>query len=517
MTPKRAVIYVRVSTTDQAEKGVSLDNQERSCHDWAFRNQIQVLRVFREEGRSAKTLNRPEVMSMLDYFNDHHQEIDYLIVYQIDRLTRSLFDFTDFMKMLVQYKIELRDSASNIESNESDELIQGMHALIAQHENKLKSKRVLENMKRHAALGYRMHQAPYGLKNVRDESGRPTLEPLPIISVKIASLLTSFAKGTYTKSQLLHEARKIDLKQSNGKPMSYQYLDKILRKPIYAGLEQSSLTDGQLIPSSFAGIVPEWVYHTNQALLESRQNHKIEGYKLISPEYVLRRFVLCGNCGKPLRGSAPTGRHGKKYPRYHCSTKGCNSAYVIPKELHKKWEDHLKELQPNDERFKLLQTVIVRVWKDEVKNMHLREKQLRERLDALKEQRLKAVEKLVAGEITNDEKTEMVNSIKKKVGTMQGQLHQLENRMGTREDAIDYCVSYIANARRIWKRASPEWKQVYQRMIYPQGISYNFKSGQFGTAKMSHLYRLANMKKDPSKSEESSMVIPRGIEPLLSG
>ena len=61
MNPKTAIIYVRVSTSEQADRGVSLDNQERACHDWAFRNQVQTLKVFREEGISAKTLNRPEM------------------------------------------------------------------------------------------------------------------------------------------------------------------------------------------------------------------------------------------------------------------------------------------------------------------------------------------------------------------------------------------------------------------------------------------------------------------------
>lgn len=145
MNPQKAVIYVRVSTTDQAHRGISLDNQERACHDWAFRNKIQTLKVFREEGKSAKTLNRPEMQAMIDYIGEHHRELDYLIVYQIDRLSRSLNDFVDLIRLLGGYSIELRDSASNVEASESDELLQGMHALLAQHDNRVKSKRVTQH------------------------------------------------------------------------------------------------------------------------------------------------------------------------------------------------------------------------------------------------------------------------------------------------------------------------------------------------------------------------------------
>lgn len=171
MQPKTAIVYTRVSTSDQVDSGASLDNQERACYDWAFRNSVKVIKLFREEGKSAKDLNRPQMKEMLNYLEEHHTEIDYVIVYQIDRLSRSTGDFLDLVRLLAGYSISLRDSTSNLEASESDELIQSIQAALAQHENKLKSKRVSDNMRRHAANGLRMHKAPLGLKNVRDALG----------------------------------------------------------------------------------------------------------------------------------------------------------------------------------------------------------------------------------------------------------------------------------------------------------------------------------------------------------
>ena len=100
---------------------------------------------------------------------------------------------------------------------------------------------------------------------------------------------------------------------------------------------------------------------------------------------------------------------------------------------------------------------------------------------------------------------------------MQKELNKLEKKIGTKEEAIEYAVNYIGDAKRIWTSASPEMKQVYQKMIYPEGLPYSLTKKQFGTAKMSHLYTFATIKIDPSESEESTLVIPRGIEPLLPG
>ena len=513
---KQAVTYIRVSSDRQVEQGTSLDNQERMCGEWASRNGVTVLRTFREEGVSAKTLNRPEIQKLIAYGEENSSEIDYLIVYQIDRLSRNMGDFMELVKFTAKHKVELRDSTSHLESNESDELIQGMQALMAQHDNRLKSKRVTENMKRHAGNGFRMHQAPYGLRNIRDELGRPTLEPVPEVADKITYLLTEFAKGITTKRQLVTLAGEIGLTQPNTKPMSYQFLDKLLTKPIYAGLEKSSLTDGQIVSSAFEGIVPEWVYFTNQQLLTGRKQSKTEGYKTVNGDYPLRKFASCTASGKPLRGSASTGRGGKKYPRYHCTSAACKRASVVPDELHQQFIERLSLAQPDNPRLKVMKAVLVRVWNEEIQSTRLHRKQLRDRLDATEEEGIDAAEKVVMGEITPQEKIALTGRLKKRRADLHTQLGRLDKRMGTKEEAIDYALSYMGNAARMWEDASPEWKLQFQRMVFPEGITYDFKAKKFGTAKMSALYRFADTKKDAAASSESTMVVPRGVEPRLA-
>ena len=47
-TKETALIYIRVSTKDQAELGYSLKVQEESCREYAKRNKYEVLKVFIE-------------------------------------------------------------------------------------------------------------------------------------------------------------------------------------------------------------------------------------------------------------------------------------------------------------------------------------------------------------------------------------------------------------------------------------------------------------------------------------
>ena len=54
----KAIGYVRVSTEEQARKD-SLDVQERRIRDYCSARCWDLLRVVRDEGKSAKTVNRP--------------------------------------------------------------------------------------------------------------------------------------------------------------------------------------------------------------------------------------------------------------------------------------------------------------------------------------------------------------------------------------------------------------------------------------------------------------------------
>lgn len=58
-------IYCRVSTEEQADRGYSLDAQEKHCRDFAERNGYKVLGIYRDEGKSATNLDRSALQELL--------------------------------------------------------------------------------------------------------------------------------------------------------------------------------------------------------------------------------------------------------------------------------------------------------------------------------------------------------------------------------------------------------------------------------------------------------------------
>ena len=69
----------------------------------------------------------------------------------------------------------------------------------------------------------------------------------------------------------------------------------------------------------------------------------------------------------------------------------------------------------------------------------------------------------------------------------------------------------------MWLDSDPETKVEFQKMVSESGIVFDIKSETFGTIGLTPFYRLKDIKKDPSESEESLMVTSRGIEPRLPG
>ena len=62
---KKGIIYYRVSTEDQAQSGVSLEQQKNACLEYAGKHDIEIVEMFHDDGVSAKTIERPGLKELL--------------------------------------------------------------------------------------------------------------------------------------------------------------------------------------------------------------------------------------------------------------------------------------------------------------------------------------------------------------------------------------------------------------------------------------------------------------------
>ncbi len=84
-----AVIYTRVSTKEQAENNLSLATQLKACKIYGEQKKRNVLGLFGGTYESAKSDERKEFKRMLDFVKKSKEKISYIIVYSMDRFSRS--------------------------------------------------------------------------------------------------------------------------------------------------------------------------------------------------------------------------------------------------------------------------------------------------------------------------------------------------------------------------------------------------------------------------------------------
>src|SRR6476619_2611006 len=82
-----AVIYCRVSSDRQVSEGHGLDGQERRCREYAAAHGYRVLQVFRDEGASGGTIDRPALKALFAFLSAHG-DVNLVLFEDVSRIAR---------------------------------------------------------------------------------------------------------------------------------------------------------------------------------------------------------------------------------------------------------------------------------------------------------------------------------------------------------------------------------------------------------------------------------------------
>ena len=78
MKQRKAILYVRVSTDEQADKGHSLAHQEDKLRQYCAYNNLDIVGFYKED-HSAKTFERPQFKLLLEFLKKNRGAADTLL------------------------------------------------------------------------------------------------------------------------------------------------------------------------------------------------------------------------------------------------------------------------------------------------------------------------------------------------------------------------------------------------------------------------------------------------------
>lgn len=191
-----AAIYVRVSTQDQAQHGFSLDAQQETLLNYAKAIGYDLFRIYRDEGKSAKDLNRPEMQQMLS--DAKEGKFSAIFIYKLDRFSRSLKDLILTIDQLKEWGIDFVSLSDKIETaSASGKLMFHIISAFAEFERNIIGDRTKFGMERRAKEGGFITKAPLGYKMFHKQL---IIDPLNMD--KVREIFKKFCDSEISLSQL---------------------------------------------------------------------------------------------------------------------------------------------------------------------------------------------------------------------------------------------------------------------------------------------------------------------------
>jgi len=164
---KGAIGYIRVSTTDQADNGLSLDAQREKIQAWCLVHDMTLDHVFVDAGLSGKRAdNRP---ALQDAMNAACSSGSVLVVYSLSRLARSTRDTIELAEKLSSSGSDLVSLSEKIDTQSAaGKMVFRMLAVLNEFERDQLAERTKELLKHKRLKGERVGKVPFGFTLAAD-------------------------------------------------------------------------------------------------------------------------------------------------------------------------------------------------------------------------------------------------------------------------------------------------------------------------------------------------------------
>jgi site-specific DNA recombinase len=163
----KAVGYVRVSSEQQAEGGVSLDAQTAKIRAMAVVQGVDLTEVLVDAGESAKSLQRPGMARLLALVDAG--AVETVIIAKLDRLTRSVADLAELLKRFERKGVSLVSVADSLDTRSAaGRLVLNIMVSVSQWEREAIGERTKDALRHKRAMGQNCGTVPFGYRLAAD-------------------------------------------------------------------------------------------------------------------------------------------------------------------------------------------------------------------------------------------------------------------------------------------------------------------------------------------------------------
>ncbi len=475
-----AVIYTRVSTKEQAENNGSLETQKKYCDMYADRRDIKVVEYFGGTHESARTDERKEFQRMLEFVK-RRKDVSFIIVYSYDRLSRSGMSASVVLEKLKKEGVYALSATQEVDSSTSSGTFQqDLFLLFSKFDNDLRRDKTVGGMQDKLRNGFIVGSVPFGYTNINPGRGK---DPVLVINEDGKLLRKAFMlkyKYDWDNVRICNELRKEGFRKDR------KNLHDYLRNPVYCGVIVSSLIPGEAIEAKHPPIISQDIFKRINQILDERRQKGLQ-YDSNKDELPLKGFVKSATNETNLTGYIVKSRNNRPY--YKNNVNGAKEN-ISAEKLHNQFVDLLSTYTLADSKYiEPMKVILLESFEELSEESKVSTTNLENHLSKL-ETDLKTVKRRHAlGEIDKEVYDEFKAEFEAKINKIGESLSKSSFKLSNIEKTIRKAIEIALDLPKMWASDDIDSKKRIQKMMFPEGLVYDFKKGEYRTSRVNIFFQ----------------------------
>ncbi len=228
-------VYTRQSV--ERADSISVEQQAQLCRDALTARELEDCKVYTDKGFSGKNIDRPALQQLLADAEDGL--IDKILVYRLDRISRSVHDFTGLCSRLSAKGVHFQSVTEGItlDDSPSGTVMAQIMMVFAQFERETIQRRVTDNYYARAKTGmYLGGRPPFGFakgQTIVDGKHTACYVPQPEQATLMCTLYERYAQDGETLGSLVRWLNAHEYRTARGGSWSTLPLGRLLRNPAF--------------------------------------------------------------------------------------------------------------------------------------------------------------------------------------------------------------------------------------------------------------------------------------------
>ena len=472
----KAAIYARYSSDNQREE--SIEAQIRAINEFAKRENIQIVKTYTDEARSATTDDRPQFLKMIK--ESELGLFDTLIVHKLDRFSRNRYDSAFYKKKLKDNNVTLVSVLEHLDNSPESIILESVLEGMAEYYSVNLSREVMKGMKETALqCKHNGGLPPLGYDVAPDKTY--IINPNEAKAVKMIYELYSNGVGY---NLILDKLNELGYKTKTGKYFGKNSLYTILTNEKYNGVyvfnKSSKKVNGKRnshkhksdeeiikIKDGMPKIINDDLW--NEVKKKMDRNKKERGANKAKTLYLLSGLIFCGKCGSAMAGNRRySGRNKALYETYEClnrkRTKQCDMKSINKSLVEKIVIDNLYDniFSPNaiNEVTEEILTYTQKQNKEIAEDIILYRKELKDI-----EGKMNNIVEAVANGLYNPIMKEKLTELESRKNTLVIRINEAERESKLNSPSKEMIKKYLSKDSDIKTKHPEEQKKVIQTYI----------------------------------------------------